>query len=78
MSPSKCKEVLYSIRNIASTLSSMPGNCGIQGETYYWSAGYPFNMRLYEKLLLGLFDILEDGKLIEVYVISFNLLCWLF
>lgn len=65
MSPSKCKEVLYSIRNIASTLSSMPGNCGIQGETYYWSAGYPFNMRLYEKLLLGLFDILEDGKLIE-------------
>jgi len=56
----------------------MPGNCGIQGETYYWSAGYPFNMRLYEKLLLGVFDILEDGKLIEVYVISFNLLCWLF
>ncbi|KAL3331290.1 hypothetical protein AABB24_034886 [Solanum stoloniferum] len=65
MSPSKCREVLYSIRNIASTLSSMPGNCGIQGETYYWSAGYPFNMRLYEKLLLGVFDILEDGKLIE-------------
>ncbi|KAK4365334.1 hypothetical protein RND71_016692 [Anisodus tanguticus] len=65
MSPSKCIEVLFSIRNIASTLSSMPGNCGVQGETYYWSAGYPFNMRLYEKLLLGVFDILEDGKLIE-------------
>ncbi|MCD7447586.1 hypothetical protein HAX54_032204 [Datura stramonium] len=65
MSPSKCREVLYSIRNIASALSSMPGNCGLQGETYYWSAGYPFNMRLYEKLLLGVFDILEDGKLIE-------------
>ncbi|KAJ8555736.1 hypothetical protein K7X08_013232 [Anisodus acutangulus] len=65
MSPSKCIEVLFSIRNIASTLSSIPGNCGVQGETYYWSAGYPFNMRLYEKLLLGVFDILEDGKLIE-------------
>lgn len=78
MSPSKCTEVLLSIRNIASRLSSMPGNCGIQGESYYWSAGYPLNMRLYEKLLLGVFDILEDGQLIEVSVMSFNLLCWLF
>lgn len=65
MPPSKCTEVLLSIRNIASRLSSMPGNCGIQGESYFWSAGYPLNMRLYEKLLLGVFDILEDGQLIE-------------
>ncbi|XP_016460654.2 protein unc-13 homolog isoform X1 [Nicotiana tabacum] len=65
MSPSECRDVLFSIRNVALTLSSMPGNLGIQGETYYWSAGYPFNIRLYQKLLLGVFDILEDGRLIE-------------
>ncbi|XP_009770723.1 protein unc-13 homolog isoform X1 [Nicotiana sylvestris] len=65
MSPSECRDVLFSIRNVALTLSSMPGNLGIQGETYYWSAGYPFHIRLYQKLLLGVFDILEDGRLIE-------------
>lgn len=77
MSPSECRDVLFSIRNVALTLSSMPGNLGIQGETYYWSAGYPFHIRLYQKLLLGVFDILEDGRLIEVSIVSL-ILCWFF
>lgn len=67
MSASERNRVLLAIRNIALTLSSMPPKYGIQGENYYWSAGYQLNVRVYEKLLLGLFDILEDGQLIEVY-----------
>ncbi|XP_031097776.1 protein unc-13 homolog isoform X1 [Ipomoea triloba] len=65
MSASERNRVLLAIRNIALTLSSMPPKYGIQGENYYWSAGYQLNVRVYEKLLLGLFDILEDGQLIE-------------
>ncbi|RAL44398.1 hypothetical protein DM860_011675 [Cuscuta australis] len=65
MSPSERFEVLSAISHIALTLSSMPPKYGILGESYYWSAGYQLNIRIYEKLLVGLFDILEDDHLIE-------------
>ncbi|CAH9084302.1 unnamed protein product [Cuscuta epithymum] len=65
MSPSERYEVLSAIRHIALTLSSMPPKYGIRGENYYWSAGYQLNIRVYEKLLVGLFDILEEDHLIE-------------
>lgn len=65
MSPSERVEILSTIKHLASKLSSLPGRFGIEGETYYWTAGYHLNMRLYETLLLSVFDILDEGQLIE-------------
>lgn len=66
MSASGRVEVLSSIRQVALKLSSLPGQFGIQSETYYWTAAYHLNIRLYEKLLFGMFDVLDDCQLIEV------------
>ncbi|GMQ05289.1 hypothetical protein CsSME_00050374 [Camellia sinensis var. sinensis] len=64
-SPSERAEVLLAIRELVLVFSSAPARFGIHGETCYWTAGYHLNIRLYEKLLFGLFDILEEGQLIE-------------
>ncbi|CAH8343145.1 unnamed protein product [Eruca vesicaria subsp. sativa] len=65
MSSSLRIDVLSSIRHVASKLSSLPGRYGIEEETYYWTAIYHLNIRLYEKLLFGVFDVLDEGQLIE-------------
>ncbi|CAN1186219.1 Protein unc-13 homolog [Linum perenne] len=65
MSPSERVAVLASVRQVALRVSSLPGRFGIQGETFYWTAGYHLNARIYQNLLLGLFDVLEEGQLIE-------------
>lgn len=67
MTPSERAEILLAIRQVASSLSSMRGSSHIQGGSSYWNAGYRLNIRLYEKLLFGVFDILDEGQLIEVY-----------
>lgn len=79
MTASERAEVLSAIKHVALKLSSLHEQSGIQSGTYYWTAGYPLNIRLYEKLLLGVFDGLDEGQLIEVYanVRSRNFLCWL-
>lgn len=69
MTPADRTEVLLAIRQVASSLSSMRGS----SHTSYWNAGYHLNIRLYEKLLFGVFDILDEGQLIEVYFLL--LLC---
>lgn len=66
MSLSERAEVLSVIKQVALKFSSLPGHFGIQSETYYWTSGYHLNIRLYEKLLLGVFDVLDEGQLIEV------------
>ncbi|KAM6556840.1 hypothetical protein CsatB_003859 [Cannabis sativa] len=65
MSPSERVEVLSTIKRVALMLSSLPGQFGIESETYYWTAGYHLNVRLYEKLLLSVFDILDEGQVVE-------------
>ncbi|KAJ4823461.1 hypothetical protein Tsubulata_019697, partial [Turnera subulata] len=65
MSPSERVAVLASIRQLAVKLSSSPGKFGLQGETIYWTCGYHLNLRLYQKLLCGVFDILDEDQLIE-------------
>lgn len=65
MSASGRVEVLSSIRQVALKLSSLPGQFGILSETYYWTAAYHLNIRLYEKLLFGMFDVLDECQLIE-------------
>lgn len=64
MSRTERDEVLSAITQIASKWSSLPGRFGIQCETCYWTAGYHLNIRIYEKLLFGVFDVLEEGELI--------------
>lgn len=68
MSPSERAEVLLPITQVELNLSSLSGKFSIQGETYCWTAGYHLNIRLYEKLLFGVFDVLDEGQFIEVYV----------
>ncbi|KAI3693593.1 hypothetical protein L1987_76540 [Smallanthus sonchifolius] len=65
MTPAERAEVLLAIRQVASSLSSMRGSSNIQGGSNYWNAGYHLNIRLYERLLFGVFDILDEGQLIE-------------
>ncbi|KAI5655545.1 hypothetical protein M9H77_32732 [Catharanthus roseus] len=65
LSPYERSEILLALRQSVCILSSRPARFGIKGETYYWTASYHLNIRLYEKLLCGLFDILEDGQLME-------------
>ncbi|XVF10658.1 hypothetical protein REPUB_Repub07fG0201300 [Reevesia pubescens] len=65
MSPAQRVEVISSIRQVASKLSFQQGKFGLQNETYYWHAAYHLNIRLYEKLINGIFDILDEGQLIE-------------
>lgn len=68
MTSTEQAEVIQSIRQITLKLSSVPGQFGITGETYYWTAGYHLNIRLYEKLLFGVFDVLEEGQLTPVCI----------
>lgn len=65
MSASERVAVVASIRQVAVKLSSLPAQFGIQGETFYWTAIYHVNIRLYQKLLFGLFDVLDEDQLIE-------------
>lgn len=65
MPPYERSDILLALRQFLSILSSKPGRFGVQGETYFWTSCYHLNVRLYEKLLCGLFEILEDGQLIE-------------
>lgn len=67
MTPSERAEVLSTIKHVALKLSSLHGHVSIESENYYWTTGYHLNIRLYEKLLLGMFDVLDEGQLIEVY-----------
>ncbi|KAI7728449.1 hypothetical protein M8C21_000154, partial [Ambrosia artemisiifolia] len=73
MTPAERAEVLLAIRQVASSLSSMRGSSHIQGGSNYWNAGYHLNIRLYERLLFGVFDILDEGQLIEIELGASNI-----
>jgi hypothetical protein len=68
-------EVLTIIERYNTRLSAGPKKFGLKGETYHWTQSYHFNSRLYEKLLCSVFDILEDGQLVEVSFSFFPLYC---
>jgi hypothetical protein len=65
MSAHQRADDILAIKEFASVISSLSGQIGMQGETCYWTASYHLNIRLYEALLLSLFDILEEGQLLE-------------
>ncbi|XP_052193238.1 protein unc-13 homolog isoform X2 [Diospyros lotus] len=58
-------ECLRSLREVAIPLAERPARGDITGEICHWADGYHLNVRLYEKLLLSVFDVLDEGKLIE-------------
>ncbi|QCD85658.1 Mammalian uncoordinated homology 13 [Vigna unguiculata] len=58
-------ECLRSLREIAIPLAERPARGDLTGEICHWSDGYHLNVRLYEKLLLSVFDMLDEGKLTE-------------
>ncbi|KAK3141766.1 hypothetical protein QOZ80_4BG0338060 [Eleusine coracana subsp. coracana] len=58
-------EVLTIIERYNAKLTAVSKKFGLKDETYHWTHNYHFNFRLYEKLLCSVFDILEDGQLVE-------------
>uniref|UniRef100_A0A0D9W8C2 MHD1 domain-containing protein n=1 Tax=Leersia perrieri TaxID=77586 RepID=A0A0D9W8C2_9ORYZ len=58
-------EVLTIIERYNTKLCEAPKKFNLKGETYHWIQSYHLNFRLYEKLLCIVFDILEDGQLME-------------
>mgnify|MGYP004705277945 CR=1 FL=1 len=59
-------ECLRCLRDVATPLAERPARGDLTGEICHWADGYHLNVRLYEKLLLSVFDILDEGKLAEV------------
>ncbi|XP_015570896.2 protein unc-13 homolog [Ricinus communis] len=58
-------ECLRSLREVAVPLAERPARGDLTGEVCHWADGYHLNVKLYEKLLLSVFDILDEGKLTE-------------
>ncbi|XP_020088273.1 uncharacterized protein LOC109710203 [Ananas comosus] len=58
-------ECLRSLREIATSLAERPARGDLTGEVCHWADGYHLNVRLYEKMLGGVFDVLDEGKLTE-------------
>ncbi|KAI7738935.1 hypothetical protein M8C21_031821, partial [Ambrosia artemisiifolia] len=63
-------ECLRSLREIAIPLAERPARGDLTGEVCHWADGYHLNVRLYEKLLLSVFDVLDEGKLTECHIKS--------
>lgn len=63
-------ECLRSLREIAVPLAERPARGDLTGEVCHWADGYHLNVRLYEKLLLSVFDVLDEGKLTEVSIFN--------
>ncbi|KAJ8648655.1 hypothetical protein MRB53_001678 [Persea americana] len=67
--PSACEvqrtECLRSLREICVSLSERPARGDLTGEVCHWADGYHLNVSLYQKLLVSVFDILDEGKLTE-------------
>ncbi|XP_019185195.1 PREDICTED: uncharacterized protein LOC109180165 [Ipomoea nil] len=58
-------ECLRSLREVAIPLAERPARGDLTGEVCHWADGYHLNVKLYEKLLLSIFDVLDEGKLTE-------------
>lgn len=52
---------------MATTLSERPARGDLPGEVCHWADGYHLNIKLYVAMLSSVFDVLEEGKLTEVF-----------
>lgn len=64
--PAQHTESLRGIRALAISLAERAGRGDHTGEVCHWADGYHLNVRIYEKLLMSVFDILDEGQLVEV------------
>lgn len=64
-------DVLTVMERYASTLADLAPKFDLHEESYYWTSSYSFNIRLYEKLLCSIFDVLEEGQIVEVNKMGF-------
>jgi hypothetical protein len=55
---------------VATALAERAGRGDHTGEVCHWVDGYHLNVRVYEKLLMSVFDILDESHLVEVLVLS--------
>ncbi|KAF5205089.1 unc-13-like protein [Thalictrum thalictroides] len=58
-------ECLRSLRENAVPLAERPIRGDLTGEVCHWADGYHLNVKLYEKLLFSVYDILDEVKLTE-------------
>ncbi|KAL9269899.1 unc-13-like protein [Drosera capensis] len=58
-------EVIVSFRNHASKVLSLPGKIGEGVESCFEASCYHLRFCLYEKLLSSVFDVLEEGQIME-------------
>lgn len=58
-------DCLRSLREIALSLAERPARGDLTGEICHWADGYHLNVKLYEKMLSSVFDVLDEGKLME-------------
>ncbi|KAG0604223.1 hypothetical protein M758_10G154400 [Ceratodon purpureus] len=62
--PAQHTESIRGIRGVAIALAERVGR-GDTGEVCHWADGYHLNVRIYEKLLMAVFDVLDEGQLVE-------------
>jgi hypothetical protein len=67
--PAQHAEALKAIRGVALGLSERASRGDQTGEVCHWADGYHLNVRVYERLLCSVFDILDEGKLVEVIIL---------
>lgn len=81
--PAQYTESIRGIRGVAIALAERVGR-GDTGEVCHWADGYHLNVRIYEKLLMSVFDVLDEGQLVEVsnctdnLLVVFNCFCFVF
>ena len=64
--PAQHAEALKAMRGVALGLAERASRGDQTGEVCHWADGYHLNVRVYERLLCSVFDILDEGKLVEV------------
>ena len=74
--PAQHTESIRGIRGVAIALAERVGR-GDTGEVCHWADGYHLNVRIYEKLLMSVFDVLDEGQLVEVSNYTKNFLVFL-
>ncbi|KAG6556604.1 hypothetical protein Mapa_001545 [Marchantia paleacea] len=63
--PAQHAEALRSMRGVGLALAERVGRGDHTGDVCHWADGYHLNVRLYAKLLGSVFDVLDEGQLVE-------------
>jgi len=67
-------EALRALQGYVSLLAERAREGDQMGEFCHWADGYHLNVRLYEMLLCSVFDIMNEGKIMEVSCLDLSCL----